>query len=161
MADITTAAPPQLNNVVRRWVDMADGTWAELGVGVQRLGSVSKATAGPPATDQTVRSFNPATDAGTPLSTTLTTTVSTGYTVPTGKNLYLTDIYASGNSANQFTVNIAGGAFRGIAKGDTAPIQLSGIESINPVAGGTAVTFVFGVVATATNVFYQVSGFDQ
>ncbi len=130
-----------------------------------RSGAV-KSTAGAAGDGQTVRQWT----GKVALSTTVNLTVhfpvtgSADYTVPVGSTFYVTDIYTSGNSANQFDTQIMDGAnpsFYGITKGDTAPIQLVGLETQPQIAGGDVMTLVFGPAVSATNAYYFISGFEQ
>lgn len=84
-------------------------------------------------------------------------------TVATGKTLFITDIYISGNTATQFSANVQANAANIVCcfvKGDTGPVQLTGIESQPSAGSGTAVQIVFGTAA-ATTACWLISGFEQ
>lgn len=129
-------------------------------------GTTQKSTAGALAPDQTLLNATTSARTGVALSTTLPTTISTGLTVPPGQTGYITDIYFSGNTSNQFYCTVTGAtdAFVGIAKGDTAPVCMTGIETQAQIAGGAAgqaITCVLGPVAAATNAWYDLHLFTQ
>jgi hypothetical protein len=129
-------------------------------------GTTQKGTAGAIAPDQTLFNFTTTARAGVALSATLTTTISTGFTVANLKTLYITDIYVSSNSPNQFFVAITGATdvFVGIAKGDTAPLGLTAIESqaqIPGIVGGQAVSLNLGAAAGPPQAYFDLHGFSQ
>lgn len=87
--------------------------------------------------------------------------------VPTGKTLYITDIYVGANTAVQFSVTVQFTGtptvlFNGFCKGDTGPIVMDGIETQPQVAGDGVHTLqiVFGT-ASATTAAYFLSGYTQ
>ena len=98
------------------------------------------------------------------LSTTLVTTI-TLETVTTGKSYVITDLYLSIDTATLVPdVQIqAGGVpiFRGVLKGDTAPIQMAGMESQPNASSGQVVTIVIPAVAGPPNFLFFVGGFEQ
>ena len=97
------------------------------------------------------------------LSTTVATTI-TLETVTVGKTFYITDLAVYSNTGSFFPVTINAGAtavFNGFAKGDTGPIQIAGMETQPSATGGTVVTLVLGLAATATTAAYNVYGYEQ
>ena len=125
--------------------------------------NVVKSTAGAAADGQTVRTFTGKTGVLTSGATVNPQVNGANYVVPAGSTFYITDIYVSGNSATQFEVQITDGSvvqFYGIAKGDTAPIDMTGIETQPAIGPGGTLTLIFGSAAT-TNGYYFVSGYEQ
>jgi hypothetical protein len=122
------------------------------------LGSIGKSTAGAGAPDQTLKNFNSTN--GISIATGATVTL---YTVTAAKTFFLTDISIYSNSATAFLVQVKQGAtviWEGYCKGDTGPIQVTGIETQPSAPAGSALTLVFATAA-ATTAAYVLAGFEQ
>ena len=120
---------------------------------------VMKTNAGSVAPGQTLKTFV----AKVALSATVPTTV-TLETVTAGKTFYLTDVYLSHDSAQVIDTRIqANGVdiLRAPIKGDTAPLQMTGIESQPSVASGQLLTVLYPITATPPNAYLNVCGFEQ
>jgi len=161
MADsLYSVGMPQLG-LVKRLRDMGDGSWADVvALGAPVAGGVTmKVNAGSVAPGQTLKTYT-----GTIALSTSAAVTQALETVTAGKTFYVTDIVISANTAQQFLVQLqAAGVdiFDDYCKGDTAPIQATGIESQPNAAAGTAVQLRFAQVAAATIASYFVAGFEQ
>ena len=51
--------------------------------------------------------------------------------------------------------------FRAPVKGDTAPVQIAGIESQPSVASGQVLTILYPATPSPPNAYVNVSGFEQ
>lgn len=97
---------------------------------------------------------------GTPALTFSGSASSAGALVPpSGKTIYITDIYVGANTATAFTVAISFNGttiFSGFCKGDTGPIEFPGIETQPQAAGdGThSLVLTCGVTAATTAAWY-------
>lgn len=135
----------------------ADGSWVTEQAPLP--GVTWRMNAGSVASGQSLKVYS-----GTiALSTTVTTTVALE-TVASGKQFYVTDIIIGSNSAAPFLVQITAAGtpvFSQYCKGDTGPIQATGIESQPSATSTQAVNLVFGIVGSATTASYNVSGFEQ
>jgi hypothetical protein len=89
--------------------------------------------------------------------------------VPVGKVLLITDIYLWYDTAVQQHVKLTAGTasgsalpiFASVPKGDTAPIELPGIETQPAVLPGQTLWFVIDTCTAATNVYLTISGIEQ
>ena len=120
---------------------------------------VVKVNAGSVAPGQTLKTFV----GKIALSATVPTTV-TLETVTAGKTFYLTDVYLSHDSAAVIDTRVqANGVdiMRAPIKGDTAPLQMTGIESQPSAASGQLVTILYPITAGPPNAFFNVYGFEQ
>ena len=136
-----------------------DTVRAQVTAAVPLTGSVTKGTAGAAAPDQTLKIFH-AVDGGLSIASGATAAL---YTVTAGKTFYVTDIQITANTATQFEAKLqAAGVTQWNAnvKGDTAPIDLPGLETQPQFASGQAVTLVLGTAA-ATNAWYYIAGYEQ
>jgi hypothetical protein len=132
---------------------------AQITASIPVTGSVQKGTAGAAAPDQTLKQFHAA-DGGLSIASGATAAL---YTVTAGKTFYVTDIQITANTATQFEAKLqAAGTtqWNSNVKGDTAPIDLPGIETQPQFAGGQAVTLVFPATS-ATNAWYYIAGYEQ
>lgn len=122
-------------------------------------GSVQRVNAGYVAPGQSTKTY-----AGkTALSIGGTTTV-TLETVTAGKTFIITDIYLSHDTSAQLDCRLqAAGVdiFRAVVKGDTAPLQMAGMETQPVATSGQSVTLLLPQVAGATNAYYFISGIEQ
>ncbi len=92
------------------------------------------------------------------------TTTQTLETVTAGKTFYITDIFLSHDSAAVIDVRIqAAGVdiFRAPPKGDTAPVQMAGIESQPSATAGQLVTVLYPITASPPNAYGVICGFEQ
>ncbi len=123
------------------------------------LNPTLKTNAGAVATGQSLKTFT----GKVALSASVPTTV-TLETVTPGKTLYVTDIYlaADNNTAIDTRLQANGvDIFRAPPKGDTAPVQMAGIESQPNAAAGQLVTILYPATAGPPNAYFNVSGFEQ
>lgn len=122
-------------------------------------GSTQRITAGGPGAGQSLKTYT----GKQALSATLTTTINLE-TVTAGKNFYITDIYLShdSNIAIDYQIQAAGVTiFRAAVKGDTAPVQMPGIETQPLSTSGQAVTLVIAAAAGPPNAFFYIAGYEQ
>ncbi len=137
--------------------DLGDGSFAEevmLAPGV--VGGTQRVTAGAAAPGQALKSYV----GKVALSASAPTTV----TLETGKTFYITDIFLSHDSAAVVDTRIqAAGVdiFRAPVKGDTAPVQMAGMETQPSAQAGQAVTILYPVTAGPPNAYFLVSGMEQ
>jgi ABC-type taurine transport system substrate-binding protein len=120
---------------------------------------VMKTNAGSVAPGQSLKTFvgKVALSATVPVTVTLET-------VTAGKTLFITDIFLSHDTTAVIDTRIqANGVdiFRACVKGDTAPVQLSGIESQPSAAAGQVVTILYPITASPPNAYLNVYGFEQ
>lgn len=89
------------------------------------------------------------------------------YTVTAGKTFYVTDLFVShdSNAVVELHLQTSGGVdgFRAPVKGDTAPLQMPGIETQPQFAAGQAVQLRWEttVPAATPNAYFFVAGFEQ
>lgn len=123
-----------------------------------QTGAVQRVNAGGMAPGQTAKQYT----GKIALSNSVITTI-TLETVTAGKTFYITDLYlsADGTQVMDMRLQAAGvDIFRAIVKGDTAPLQMAGIETQPFGAAGQVVTLVFPVT-TNVNGYYAVFGYEQ
>jgi hypothetical protein len=85
-------------------------------------------------------------------------------TVAAAKTFYLTDIFISHDTAAVIDVQIraAGVAiFRAPVKGDTAPVQLAGLETQPQAQAGQAVDLFWPITAGPPNAYFMINGYEQ
>jgi hypothetical protein len=123
-------------------------------------GPTLRVNAGFTANGQTIKTFV----VKQALSASATTTVPLE-AVTTGKTLVITDIYIGWMGtvqAEDVQITAAGTPiFRGVCKGDTAPIQMPGMESQPNASSGQQVNLVFPAVTGAPNGYAFIGGFEQ
>lgn len=122
-------------------------------------GSVQRVNAGAAAAGQTLKAFT----GKVSLSTTVTTATPLE-NVTAGKTFYVTDLYLSidTNTPSDVRLQAAGSdIFRCVVKGDTAPIQMPGIETQPNASSGQAVQILWPVMPAASNGYFYVAGFEQ
>ena len=89
--------------------------------------------------------------------------------VPAGKVFIITDVWISADTATAQKMQLVAGPsaaagipiMRGVLKGDTAPIELPGIESQPAVLPGQTLFLVSDAVAAVTNFMVTISGVQQ
>jgi len=85
-------------------------------------------------------------------------------TVTAGKTFFITDIYISHDSALVLDAQITAAGtriFGGPCKGDTAPIQMPGMETQPSASSGQAVALVLPIAAGPPNVYFYIAGYEQ
>lgn len=97
---------------------------------------------------------------------TLTFTGNAVLPIPAGKTLYITDIFIGASTAAQFPVTILFNGvaiFNHFAKGDTAPLDLAGIETQPQAAGdGThEIVLTFGQATIAGTASWYIAGYAE
>lgn len=125
--------------------------------------AVVKSSAGAAADGQTLRSWTGKSAVLTAGATVNPQVAGANYVVPAGSTFYITDLYVSGNTSTQFEVQVTDGSvtqFYGIAKGDTAPIEMPGLETQPSIGPGGTLTLILGTAA-ATNAYYYIAGYEQ
>jgi hypothetical protein len=117
-----------------------------------------RVTAGGAAPGQTVKQFaaKVALQVATPTTATL-------YTVTTGKTFLLTDLYIGHDTAAVIDVQIqAAGVtiLRACVKGDTAPLEMAGLDTGPLATTGQALTILWPGTAGPPNAYYYVAGVE-
>lgn len=123
------------------------------------LGAVFRSNAGGPAPGQSNKTYTGKQATSATVATTITLE-----TVAAGKTLYITDIYVSYDDAAPHDTRLqAGGVdiFRCVPKGDTAPIQMPGIETQPSASAGQVVTILLPIIVGAPNFYFYVAGVEQ
>lgn len=118
---------------------------------------VARMTAGGLAPGQTLKTFN--SSGGVSINAGATVAL---YTVTTGKTLLISDLEISTDSTIPVLWQLKAGAVV-IQEGfitNTAPLSAIGIETQDAVAGGVALSLVFGTSA-GKNATYKLRGFEQ
>jgi hypothetical protein len=119
-------------------------------------------TPAPKGVNQTIKTFT-----GSVTTQTGATTVTTLYTVTTGKTFYITDFVSCNNSTNPSTVSLNSSIAPGASpiiighSQSTAPFNAIDIASEPFVAGGLPLVFQAGQTSAATSVTYFVAGYEQ
>ncbi len=120
--------------------------------------ATQRVTAGPAAVGMAVKTFT-----GKQLLSSGGQTITNVYTVTAGKTFYITDMYLSADGAAIMDTQIQANGVnivRWPVKGDTSPLEASGIESQPSIAGGQPLTIVWPATLNA-NGFYNIFGYEQ
>lgn len=140
-----------------RVLDNGDGTITPYVAPNQ--GAIFRTNAGGPAPGQSNKSYTGKQATSASVATTITLE-----TVATGKTLYITDIYFSYDDTAQHDTRLqAGGVdiFRCVVKGDTAPVEMAGMQTEPSASAGQAVTILLPIIAGAPNFYFYVAGIEQ
>ncbi len=125
-----------------------------------RDGSIQRETAGFVAPGQSALTLT----GSYTLSTTGVTTIPL-HSVPAGKIFCITDIALAYNTASQYDMQLQSGSipiFRQVVKGDTAPLEMPGIETPPVVLGGQTLNLVLPSNASTSTIYdFVISGFQQ
>lgn len=138
--------------------DNLDGSYSE-GTYIQGGSGTIRVNAGYTGIGQTAKSYV----GKTALSTTLATTI-TLETVTTGKIFFITDLFLSHDTALVLDFRLQSNGvdiFRAPVKGDTAPVQMAGMETQPVAQSGQVVTLLLPAAAGPPNAYYMVSGIEQ
>lgn len=122
-------------------------------------GPVLRVNAGFVAPGQTVKNYT----GKIATSATVATTV-TLETVTAGKTYFMTDLFwgYDDNVAHDTRMQAAGvDIFRWAVKGDTAPLQASGMETQPNASAGQVVTILLPVCTGAPNFYFYVGGIES
>ncbi len=145
-----------------RLTDVGDGSYTVRTALVVPVtgGPTLRTNAGFTAPGQTLKNYT----GKQALSASLTTTI-TLETVTTGKIYIITDIYMTTDTATlvpDVQIQAAGiPIFRGVIKGDTAPISLPGMESQPNASSAQLVQIVVPAVVGPPNFYFFIGGFEQ
>ena len=121
--------------------------------------TTQRITAGGAAQGQALKSYT-----GKVALSAATTTTQTLETVAPNKTLYLTDLYISHDSNAVIDVQIRAAAvaiFRAPVKGDTAPLQMPGMETQPQAQAGQSVDIFWPITPTPPNAYFYVGGYEQ
>lgn len=132
---------------------------ASPGPAIPTTASVQRVNAGFSAPGQTIKNYVGSVQASATVPVTVTLE-----TVTAGKIYIITDIYISANSSTPFEARIQSNGtdiFRAWCKGDTSPIEMSGIESQPNASAGQVVTLLIPTIAGAPLVAFFLGGMEQ